>query len=484
MENLSKNPPNIIQIESTICKKSFYEFIKRSFSIAYPGETYQDNWHIKVIADYLESMVENKFNNLIINIPPRHMKSAIVNVFFSVWRWINDPSDKFIFTSYAFNGLVTRDSNKCKDLINSDWFQERFPEVKLKFQREGYLETTKGGTRIGFGFDGGITGQNANWIFVDDPLKVSDTFSETIRNKVNTIYDEALFNRLIDVQTGKRVIIMQRLHQDDLVGHVLESGVYYEQLILPLEKEGIKFVSSIGFEDPRKEGELLWESRFPKKEMEELKSTLGERAVAGQLQQRPGALTGNTFQKKWFETRYDPNNFIARYISWDTASTANESSAYSACVVGDLLPDYRLFVRYVFRKKMEFPELVYSVEEIANTYKHNLRGVLIESKSSGMSLIQTLKKSSDQKLAKLLIPFNPPSGKETRGEQISIWCENGSVLFPPPTDNYSWLYDFEEEFFMFPNSKYKDMTDSLIQLLFHVEPLLSAGLRARNKVSK
>ncbi len=274
---------------------------------------------------------------------------------------------------------------------------------------------------------------------------------------------------------------MQRLHDDDLTAHLMESGVYYEHLVLPMEYEGIRFVSSIGFRDPRSEfGELLWEKRFPRSYVEQLKLTQGKRGYSSQYQQNPGHSGGNIFLKEWFEERNDSINFVKRFISWDTASTANETSAYSSCVVGDLLHDYRLLIRYVFQKKMEFPELVKTVEEIAKKYSYNLEDVVIESKSSGMSLIQTLKQSSNEMIANKLFPFNPPSGKESRGEIVSIWCENGRVLLPSHNENNEWLTPFEDQLFLYPNTKYKDMTDAFIQLLLWVESYLSQGLRERN----
>lgn len=315
---------------------------------------------------------------------------------------------------------------------------------------------------------------------IGDPLKASEARSDAAKKSVNFIYDGTIFNRVNDVQRDKRVIVMQRLAQDDLTGHLLDSGVEWEHLCLPLEYEGTRFQSSIGFVDPRKDGELLWESRFPRKEMEEVRKALGERDYAGQYQQRPGASSGNIFKKEWF-SREKPDKFIARFISLDTAAATKESSAYSVAVVGELLPDYRLFIRHVWRDKVEFPQLQKKVEELAWLYGTSLHSIVIENKSSGISLIQTLQQSSSGDVADKLVPFNPPSSldKDGRCELASLWCENGSVILPPPSEEFDWLFDFEEELFLVPSSRYRDQSDAFSQLILYLEHYLSEGYQAR-----
>lgn len=479
-ELLLKYPPTLAQIEAEICRRSLYEFTKRAFPVAYPGESFEDNWHIRAICDYFEAMVQGKFQNLIINIPPRHMKSVLANVMLPCWRLANNPSEKFIFVTHS-QELITRDNNKCRDLIESPWYKERFPGVVLMKKTEALLTTNRGGFRQGFGMAGGVTGTGANWVIVDDPIKASDARSDAVKKTANFIYDNAIFNRVNDVQKDKRIVIMQRLAQDDLTGHLLDSGLPFEHLCLPLIYEGVRFKSSLGFTDPRKDGELLWESRFPRKDMETIRKVLGERDFAGQYQQRPGASSGNIFKREWFSTRVNPPQFVARFISFDTAATVKEGSAYSAAVVGDLLEDYRLFIRHVWRDKLEFPQLQKKVEELAKVWSHGLHSIVIENKSSGISLIQTLEQSLAPDVAEKLVAFNPPASldKDGRCELASLWCENGSVLLPPQDGTYPWLFDFEEELFLVPSSRYRDMTDAFAQLILYLENYLAAGHQAR-----
>ena len=479
-QNLLKTLPRLSQIEAELCKRDFYYFVKKAFPISFPGETFQDNWHIQAICNYVEKMVKGDVQNLIVNIPPRHMKSVIFNVMLPCWRLAINPSEKFIFVTHS-QDLITRDSNKCRDLIQSPWYQERFPDVKLVKSTEAQFTTSKGGYRMGFGMAGGVTGTGANWVVVDDPIKAGDSKSDATKNTANYIYDNAIFNRVNDVQKDKRIVVMQRLAQDDLTGHLLDSDLPFEHLCLPLIYEGVRFTSSFGFVDPRKDGELLWEERFPRKEMEDIRKALGERDFAGQYQQRPGAVAGNIFKKEWFETRESPTNFIARFISFDTAATSKENSAYSAAIVGELLPDYRLFIRHVWRDKVDFPQLQQKVEELIKRWGYDLHSIVIENKSSGISLVQTLEQSLDSETAEKLVAFNPPASlnKEGRAELASLWCEKGCVVFPPPSEEFEWLFDFEEEIFLAPNSRYMDMTDAFGQLILYLEHYLSEGFKAR-----
>lgn len=480
MKNLQENLPTKIQIETELCKRGLYEFVKHSWNIVEPSEPYVDNWHIRAICDYLEATVQGKIRNLIINIPPRHMKSLLVNVFFPAWVWTFAPEKKFIFTSYA-EDLAIRDSINCRKLITSPWYQERFKlELVRDNNQKSQFENTKSGYRLCFGFGGGITGQGGDFICIDDPLKANDANSDAVRNSVNLTYDSTISTRLNNPQTGVKIVIMQRLHEDDLTGHLLKGKENFELLCLPAEYEGVRFNSSIGFVDPRiEQGELLWPSRYGKEEIEKLKAVLSEIGIAGQLQQRPSPISGHIFKKSWFINRESPTNFIARYISWDTASAVSETAAYSACTVGELLPDYRLFIREVYRDKLEFPQLRRAIEDVAKRYKHKLCGIVIESKSSGLSVIQSLAQSTEDEISSLLVPFTPTTDKAARGQNASLWCSNGSVILPPPNEINPWLFEFEDELFNFPNSKFKDMTDSFNQLIIYLENYLAEGLRAR-----
>ena len=476
----TKLPATLTQIEAEICKRSFYEFVQRAWHVI-ETDVFVDGWHIEAVCQYLEACYEGRVRNLIINVPPRHMKSLLLNVFFPAWVWSKSPSKKFIFTSYS-EDLVIRDSEKCKKLITSEWYQERFKvELESKPDTTTKFQNTKGGYRYSFGFGGSITGQGGDFVLIDDPLKATEADSEAVRKKVNDDFDNAVSNRLNDPKTGVRILIMQRLHEMDLVGHILsKKDLNYEMLVLPAEYEGARFESSIGFVDPRTfTGELLWKERFGEAEIAELKATLSERGVAGQLQQRPAPAGGFVFQKKWFARLHNNEDVAGIYISWDTAESLNVNAAYSCGVVGELRSDYTLFTREVVRKRLLFPQLQEEVENLAKKYQHKLKGVIIENKSSGVQVIQSLRQSSPQWLAEKLFAFNPKGDKTARAFQASQWCENGSAFLPHPSNEFEWLLDFEDEIFKFPSSSFRDQSDAFSQLILYLKNYLSQGWRAR-----
>lgn len=481
--NSQQKLPSNQQIKKELAKRSLYQFVKQAWEIIEPSTDYVDGWHIKAICEYLEACTRGEIRNLIINIPPRHMKSLLVNVFFPAWVWIEHPEKKFIFTSYG-EDLAIRDSVQCKKLITSYWYQSNWKlDLRKDQNQKGNFENLTGGYRKSFGFGGGIVGEGGDFIVVDDPLKPSDAQSDTIRNGVNQTYDNTISTRLNDPKKGVKIIIMQRLHQDDLSGHLLASDEHYEHLCLPAEYEGIRFVSSNGFVDPRKtEGELLWNERFGIDEIQSLKNTLSELGIAGQLQQRPSTVAGNIFKKEWFLNRSENTDIISRWISADTAQSIKSTADPNAITVGELRSDYRLYIREVSNKRLEFTDLQAEVERLANKYKYKLEGIIIESKSSGISLQQSITKTSPDWMKPLVVAWNPTGSKEQRFYQSALWCEKDCVLLPPPTESYDWLYDFEKELFTVPNATHDDQADSFSQLVTFLELYLEEGLRYRNGV--
>jgi predicted phage terminase large subunit-like protein len=182
-----------------------------------------------------------------------------------------------------------------------------------------------------------------------------------------------------------------------------------------------------------------------------------------------------------------PVNLAGRYISWDTGLKDKDTSAYSAAVVADLNPDYRLAIRQVYRERLTFPDLVPMIEGLARDWNQDgkLRGIIIEDKVSGISAYQTLVQSGPAWLRPLVIPFNPgPHGdKEARAQQGAVWAKLGCVLLPEPSYAVPWLADFEREVFSFPDSEHKDQVDALNQLVLFLEFYLAEGHRARGSVA-
>lgn len=236
-------------------------------------------------------------------------------------------------------------------------------------------------------------------------------------------------------------------------------------------------------------GPALWPDHKPLSEVLELKATTPELTWSGTYQGVPTPPGGYIFKRYWWPAgnRYDiqdqsiKNLVYARYISWDTAEKAEEENDYSAFTVAELWPDYRLGIRRVEQMKLEFPDLTAAMESQARVWNFDgkLHGILIEDKSSGTSALQTLAASAPEWLRPLLIPFMPTTDKITRGSQAAVWCKNGSVLLPIPSEHCPWSIDFEDELFTFPQVAHDHRTDTFSQIILYLEHILSAGYLAR-----
>lgn len=335
---------------------------------------------------------------------------------------------------------------------------------------------------------------------VDDPHAADEVESDAKRGAVLDWWDGTMATRA-DTPTGvARVIVMQRLHQQDLVGHVLErmeqGGEQYDHLILPAEYEPRLQVCVAGLtHDSRTEpGQLLSPERFDHDAIEKLKVSLGERA-AGQLQQRPAPAGGAIFLvDQWFgegRNRYhvaehdnDPTKVVARYISLDTAMKDADTNDYTACVVADLRADYTLRIRDVWAERLQFHELLDALSRTARRWDWDgkLQEIVIEDKGSGTSAIQTLRNGADPRLAALIREFMPTGSKAYRYRQSTQFIARGDVQLPHPSLEVPWLMDFLEQLKMVPTAQHDDQADAFAQLIIWLDPTLNAGYHARHGV--
>ena len=486
------------KLQAEMCRSRLFFYARLAWKLVEPHTPLVKNWHIGLICEYLEAVTHLEIQNLIINIPPRHMKSLLVAVLWPTWTWTHSPQLRWLTGSYA-EPLAVRDALKSRRILQSHWYRERFGQA---FQLTGdqnakqRYENDQGGYRLAYSFGGSITGEGGDILVVDDPLKAQDADSQAVREKVNETYDQALSTRANDPRSARRVIIMQRLHENDLSGHLLEKmkepgAAQYEHLCLPTEYEPRRFFSSIGLSDPRSHpGELLWPQRFGAKENDAAKATLGQRGYAGQHAQRPAPSGGAIYLAEWWleRNRYNPADaalpaqVLGRWLSWDTAFKDAEQNDASALTVWELLSDYRLLLRHAWWGKPQFPQLAATILDEAQRWGRDgkLRGVIIEDKASGISALQTLEQSAPGEIARLLIPFAPgQTSKPARARQASLWCERGCVLLPQPSPLAPWLLDFENMLYQFPAARLNDPVDSLTQAILFLENLLAEGWRFR-----
>lgn len=499
MPNTILTLPSKKEIEAERLARSLSFYVQEAWKVVEPANPFIFNWHIGLISEYLVALTQLQIQNLIINIPPRHMKSLQSCVIWPTWVWVNLPSSRWITGSYSLK-LAVRDTLKSRRIIQSDWYQERFGN---RFQLTGdqneksRYENDATGLRMAFGMDSQVTGEGGDFIVVDDSLKSQDADSDNERSKVNDVWDSSISTRANDPKTARRLIIGQRLHDDDLPGHVLErmkdkaEAHQYELLCLPGRYEPKRFFSGIGLEDPRKTpGELLWPDHIDEKAMAAIEADLGERGTAGQIQQRPAPAGGAIFLRKWYDgiNRYDPSDksifqkTVARWLFFDTAFKDKEQNDTTAEIVFELMTDYRILLRLAWWQRLQVPQVTSTVNDntLRWSFDDKLRATVVEDKGSGIAVLQTLRQGADPVVAALLQEFNPgTASKPERGRRASLWCERGCVLLPMPHEDMPWLFDFEELLFKFPATKIDDPQDAFSMGILYLENLLAEGWKLR-----
>ncbi|ESR23777.1 phage terminase large subunit [Lutibaculum baratangense] len=433
-------------------------FVEKAFRTLEPGTPYRHNWHIDHLCWQLQRVERGEIRRLIINVPPRSMKSITVAVGFTAWLMGRDPAKRMICVSYA-DDLARKLSIDCRTLIDSPWYRELFPRLQLASRpRNMELVTTQYGYRFAAGMQGSILGRGADLIVIDDPIKATDALSLAERRRVNEAYDNTLYTRLNDKTMGAIVIIMQRLHEDDLVGHVMEKDDWEVVSIPAIETEDKVYRLS---DDPddfylRRAGEVLQEEREPLDILEGIRRAQGSLLFSSQYQQAPVPPEGNVIRREWLRS-YDtaPTSFDFRIASWDTASTLSDDADYSVGTVwGAKGLDFYLLDR--IRGRFEAPDLRRRINEIHHRWQ--LDQTIIEDADIGRAIGQDLRRSRDCRP----VLVRPRLDKEARFLAQSARFESGQVHVPKDAP---WLAEWLNELLAFPNGRHDDQVDSTSQAL-------------------
>jgi predicted phage terminase large subunit-like protein len=469
-----------------LCEQHLHHFVKAAWHLVEPGVQFKDNWHIRVICRLLEQVIEGSIKRLLINIPYRTSKSTIVSVLWPVWAWIKKPSHRFLTGSHGAQ-LATRDALRSRRLIESPWFQARWSSkfaMTTDQNTKTRYENDKTGYRIAFGMTAGVTGEGGDTILIDDPHSAKTAmFSKVEREHALEVYDQELSTRLNDPDKSSIVIVMQRLHESDLCGHLLKKGGWVhlripmrfepsEPCVIPelVDAEGNPWRDPEGathpdltpsspWRDPRSdENQLMWPKRFNDAWFKEQERNLGSFGVAAQLQQRPAPLEGGMINLTWFR-RFGAAPAMSRVLEvvqfWDTASKAKEL-INAPWVCGTWLrTEEGFYLVRVLREWMTYPQgkrAVVSEYEWAREQFAAPHALVIEDKSTGSSLLQELREDTTLPL----LPFEPDADKVTRLGVESPAIEAGNVWLP---EQAAWINDYEREMINFPNSDTMDQAD-------------------------
>lgn len=447
-----------------ILRNDFTSFIERSFMELNPQAEFIPGKYIELLASKLEKCRTGETKRLIINLPPRTLKSHATSVAYPAWLLGHDPSKQIICASYG-QDLADKHARDNRTVMNSGFYRSLFPVTLLSQSKNAVDDfmTTEQGFRMATSVGGVLTGRGADVIILDDVMKPDDALSETRRKATNDWYSNTLLSRLNSKKDGVIIIVMQRLHLDDLVGEVTDHETW-EILSLPAIAERDE---NYLIENPiknsfytRKAGEALHPERDSVETYQDIRQTVGEYNFQSQYQQNPASRDGGLIKKEWiryYSLAEKPHQFSWTFQSWDTASKAEEVNNFSVCTTWGVV-DMNCYLIDVFRKRLIFPDLKRAVIEQYEKF-HPFK-VLIEEQASGIALIQALE-AEFHYFVEAYKP-QPGSDKYMRLSAQSLKFENGNVYLPKEEE---WLDEYVRELCGFPGCKYNDQVDSTSQAL-------------------
>lgn len=419
------------------------------------------------ICAHVEAVLCNEIPDLVINVPPGTSKSTLMSVLFPVYCWITDPTLKLMFTSYD-ESLTLDFARRSLELINSPWFQARWPEVKIRNgerANHSVYETSKGGKRISTMMGGKATGRHCHILVVDDPHKPDDLDGapDTVKAALDLAWSRwinTFSQRVADESRFRRICIMQRLHEGDIAGRMLLLPTTVH-LCLPMEFESKRACRTRWGGDWRTvDGELLCPKRKPQAFVDKKKAEMTARAYAAQHQQRPAPAEGALFKREQFQNRWVllPGGLRKFILSIDSNLKDRADCDYCVMQVWAVLgPDFYLIDE--IRGQWTFSQCVKEAKTMRRKWPQ-IGNVVIENKANGTAIIDTLKKTM-----RGVIDVDPLGGKLARAEAVEYLLRAGNCVFPP----YAWVDDFVEECVTFPVGTFDDRVDAMSQaLLFYL----------------
>ena len=486
----------LINISKVECEESFVEFIKQAWHVIEPGSDYTHGWHIEFIADHLLAISDgvelddgSVYNRLMIAVPPGTMKSLMLNCLWPAYEWgpMNMPHMRYICVSHS-QELAIRDGLKMRRLVESDWFRARWPHVVLQKDQnqKQKFENTSMGFRQCCAINS-ITGARADRIICDDILSVSDAASQQIKDTTNQQFFEAVPTRLVNPKASAIIVIQQRLAEDDIIGSVLDRGLPYDYISLPMRFDPSRAQPTmLGLHDPRRsEGQLLFPERFPEEVVERDEIIMGPWATAAQFQQSPEPRGGGVIRREWIPTwdrpNYPPFDYCIAAV--DTAYTTKSSNDPSAMTVwgvwsgGDQVAQVtrrmtadgqaldvmertyttekpKCMLMYAWAERLELHELIEKVQDTMESY--GVHKLLIENKASGISVAQEMRRLYGYE--EFAVQLIDPKGQDKLARLYSVQHLFFEGLIHAP--NTTWADMVINQLAVFPKGKHDDLVDT------------------------
>ena len=494
-------------IEKRKCEMSLAEFVKRAWHVIEPGQSYIHGWHIDFICAHLEAITDGVlnddgtfYNRLLVNVPPGTMKSLLIGVFWPSWEWgpRGKPHMRYVCASHSLD-LAIRDSLRMRRLVTSEWYQGHWGDVvKITGDQnaKAKFETTATGYRQACAFSG-VTGHRGDRVLVDDPHSVDDANSDAKRDSATALFKEAITSRLNNPDESAIVVVMQRLHEQDVSGIILENDMGYDHIMLPMRFDPSRAcVTRLGYADPREaDGELLFEDRFPQHVVDRDEAAMGPYATAGQYAQSPeprgGGIVKDSWWKLWDRNEYPGIEYIV--ASLDTAYTTKAENDPSALTIWgvfsapgetsttrsvdrygrtiEIATSYqsealgatsKVMMMYAWQGKLTIGDLVVKVEEICTRMRVDL--LLIENKAAGHSVAQEIRRVFNS--ASFAVQMYDPKtlDKVARLYSIQHLFSEGMIYAP----NKDWAEMVIRQVSSFPRGKHDDLVDTVSMGLKHL----------------
>jgi predicted phage terminase large subunit-like protein len=403
----------------------------------------------------LSQVATGEVKRLIITVPPRNLKSICASVALPAWFLGHNPSERVVAVSYS-SELSKTHANDFRLVVNDPLYQLVFPDMRVKRDTDREITTTARGKRYATSLEGTLTGLGGNLFIIDDPLKLSDAQSQVIRERSIEWYRSTLVTRPDDKKAARIVVVMQRVHQEDLVGYLLQEGGF-EVLNLPaIALKPSTYATGPNTSYWRRPAEILHPEHESADVLVDLKRTMGSMRFSAQYQQTPVPAGGTFIKRKWLKT-YSPSeiSFQPRdriVISWDIALSETQTGDSSAGVVllnrGD-----KFYVLEVAKGQFPFGRLIAKILDMSKRYLGST--LLIEESPISLGLIQALRENNIN-----VVTVKPTKDKESRVISQSALLEGGSVLFP---ERAEWLDALIGELLSFPGGRHDDQVDALVQ---------------------
>jgi len=445
---------------AALLRQDLRYFIRKCFQTILPGTPYLPNWHIDAIVHQLMRIRAVEITRLLINQPPRSLKSISVSVAYVAWLLGHDPTRRIIVVSYS-NDFAAELHRQFRMVIDAPWYRALFPAMRPAKDSGTELVTTAGGSRYATSVGGTLTGRGADLIVVDDPLKAEEAMSETARRRVIEWFGGTLVSRLNDKENDPIVVVMQRLHEDDLAGYLMEKGTWSHLDLPAIAEEDSVIAVGPDKHITRRRGDVLHAERENRTVLDRIKAEIGSLMFSAQYQQRPVPLEGNLIRRDWFRFHEQllltgPAHSVVQ--SWDIAMMTGAGNDFSVCTTWRMVgPDYYLID--VFRGRLQYPDLRRKVASLSA--KYDAQTILIEDAGPGMALLQNLRRELPEGMPRP-IGRKPEGSKVDRMVAQSAKIEAGHVHLPRGAD---WLDDFLHELLGFPYGQHDDQVDSVSQFL-------------------